>query len=117
MSELDESNPTRKEINEAFSRFLGGEINEIGGNGFTQDAHSVDFTVSLDALVPVWKKLSEYGYRITLDQLHRGPSVELVIAIPSYTGEEFFKKGTTIQMAAAISTHRAVKALEDRMNK
>jgi hypothetical protein len=62
--------------------------------------------VSLDALVPVWEKLS------SSIQIYHSPLNDYSVRTPF--GQELSDKHETIQQAACIATAKAIKELEGR---
>lgn len=72
----------------------------------------IDYSQSLDALVPVWEKLSgkDFYDNVRLKICSKFPSAQIII------GEEFksaIEIQDSIQQAAAIATAKAIQELDE----
>lgn len=120
MSEVDE-----KEINRGIADYCGLETDgEVMGSAICvvrnrdgEPNYITAYTRSLDSLVPVWEKLGLYPCFT-----HRRCLNSEIFTVNGYVCELFNVDGDaiscesekTIQLAAALSTYKAIKALEGR---
>lgn len=110
---------TDDEVNKIIAEYMGYSIQETELNNGELYAEKVKnnvvsglaYTLSLDALVPVWEKLSQDNvYGFVLD-----PKKDPAFGIEKLGGLEFYEVMDTIQQAAAHATAKII--LELKQNK
>lgn len=114
---------TDEEVNKIIAEFMCLDIREVNGNQLYvwehNDMASALYTESLDALVPVWEKLSEDNPScdtIKIDLVKGNESASFVFWNRSFfhDGEiKYYSEGKTTQQAAAHATAKAILELKN----
>lgn len=104
------SEPSENEINRVIAEFMGIDIffNEcVGRWEYAKICKALNFTRSLEALVPVWE--GKLCFDPCFSQGDNGWYCH------NYYAENItMSYGKTIQFAAAMATYKAIKALEGK---